>query len=79
MGYFRELPNLLFQSPYPTKKSTGDYIAITNIFRRAKIFESLQNNVFVFDKYVIGLYGFILLLDCVEFFNRFHTGMNLFV
>ena len=54
MGYFRELPNLLFQSPYPTKKSTGDYIAITNIFRRAKIFESFQNNVFVFDKYVIG-------------------------
>ena len=54
MGYFRELPNLLYQSPYPTKKSSGDYIAITNIFRRAKIFESLQNNVFVFDKYVIG-------------------------
>ena len=54
MGYFRELPNILFQSPYATKKSTGDYIAITNIFRRAKIFESLQNNVFVFDKYVIG-------------------------
>ena len=54
MGYFRELPNLLYQSPYPTKKSTGDYIAITNIFRRAKIFESFQNNIFVFDKYVIG-------------------------
>ena len=49
MGYFRELPNILFQSPYATKKSTGDYIAITNIFRRAKIIESLQNNVFVFD------------------------------
>ena len=54
MGYFRELPNLLYQSPYPTKKSTGDYIVITNIFRRAKIFESFQNNIFVFDKYVIG-------------------------
>jgi len=54
MGYFRELPNLLYQSPYPTKKSSGDYITITNIFRRAKIFESFQNNVFVFDKYVIG-------------------------
>ena len=54
MGYFRELPNILYQSPYPTKKSTRDYIAITNIFRRAKIFDSLQNNIFVFDKYVIG-------------------------
>ena len=54
MGYFTELPNILYQSPYPTKKSTGDYIAITNIFRRAKIFESLQNNIFLFDKYVIG-------------------------
>ena len=54
MGYFTELPDILYQSPYPTKKSTGDYIAITNIFRRAKIFESLQNNIFVFDKYVIG-------------------------
>ena len=54
MGYFRELPNILYQSPYPTKKSTSDYIAITNIFRRAKIFDSFQNNVFMFDKYVIG-------------------------
>ena len=54
MGYFRELPNILYQSPYPTKKSTRDYIAITNIFRRAKIFDSFQNNVFMFDKYVIG-------------------------
>jgi len=54
MGYFRELPNLLYQSPYPTKKSTSDYIAITNIFRRAKIFDSFQNNIFMFDKYVIS-------------------------
>ena len=54
MGYFRELPNLLYQSPYPTKKSTRDYIAITNIFRRAKIFDSFQNNVFMFNKYIIG-------------------------
>ena len=48
MGYFRELPNIYYQSPYPSKKSSGDYIAITNIFRRTKIFESLQNNIFVF-------------------------------
>ena len=53
MGYFRELPNLLYQSPYPTKKSTGDYIAITNIFRRAKIFDSFQNNAFMFNKYIV--------------------------
>ena len=54
MGYFRELPNIYYQSPYPSKKSSGDYIAITNIFRRTKIFESLQNNIFVFNKYIIN-------------------------
>ena len=53
MGYFRELPNVLYQSPLVDKNSTKDYIFIKNIFRRSKLIESLRNNLSVFDKYVI--------------------------
>ena len=53
MGYFRELPNILYQSPLPNKISTTDFIQIKNIFRGSKLFDSLKNNVSVFNKYVI--------------------------
>ena len=53
MGYFRELPNILYQSPLVDKNSTKDYIAIKNIFRRSKLVESLRNNVSLFNKYII--------------------------
>ena len=32
MAYFKHLPNILYQSPLPDKKSTGDLIEIKNIF-----------------------------------------------
>ena len=54
MGYFRELPNILYQSPLSHKTSTLDYIAIKNIFRRSKLFDYLKNNVSVFNKYYIS-------------------------
>ena len=53
MGYFRELPNLLYQSFLPSKNSSLDYMEVKNIFRRSKIRDDLQNIFTVFDKYEI--------------------------
>ena len=54
MGYFRELPNILYQSPLLHKNSSADYIGIKNLFRRAKLYDYLSENVSIFNKFVIG-------------------------
>ena len=54
MGYFRELPNILYQSPLLHKNSSADYISIKNLFRRAKLYDYLNDNVSIFNKFVIG-------------------------
>ena len=53
MGYFRELPNLLYQSFLSDKKSSLDYTEVKNLFRRTKIRDDLQNIFTLFDKYEI--------------------------
>ena len=53
MGYFRELPNLLYQSCLPDKKSSQDYTEVKNLFRRTKLRDDLQNIFTLFDKYEI--------------------------
>ena len=53
MGYFRELPNLLYQSFLSDKKSSLDYTEVKNLFRRTKIRDDLQNVFTLFDKYEI--------------------------
>ena len=53
MAYFRHLPDILYQSPLSHKNSSGDYIAIKNIFRRTKLKDYLQGSVSVFNKYII--------------------------
>lgn len=53
MTYFRELPNVQYQSFLSDKKSSQDYILVKNIFRRAKIRDDLQNVVTLFNKYQI--------------------------
>ena len=53
MGYFRELPNLLYQSFLPSKNSSLDYIEAKNLFRRTKLRDDLQNVFTLFDKYEI--------------------------
>ena len=53
MGYFRELPNLLYPSFLPEKTSSLDYIEVKNIFRRVKVRDDLYNNFVVFQKYEI--------------------------
>ena len=54
MGYFRELPNLLYQSPYSNRISSESYITAKNIFRRMKIRDDLKNVFSIFNKYEIN-------------------------
>ena len=53
MSYFRELPNLEYQSFLPDKTSADDYILVKNLFRRVKLRDDLQNVFTIFDKYQI--------------------------
>ena len=53
MGYFRDLPNLLYPSFLPEKTSSLDFIEVKNVFRRIKVRDDLFNNFVVFDKYNI--------------------------
>ena len=53
MGYFRELPNLLYQSFLPDKTSSLDYTEVNNLFRRVKLRDDLQTVFTLFDKYEI--------------------------
>ena len=54
MGYFNELPNIVYHSPLSHKNSSGDYIVIKNLFRRTKLADYVKNAASVFDKFVIG-------------------------
>lgn len=53
MTYFRELPDLQYQSFLPGDKSLDDYLTVKNIFRRVKIRDDLKNIFTVFTKYQI--------------------------
>ena len=53
MGYFRELPNLLYPSFLPEKTSSLDFIEVKNIFRRVKLRDDFFDNITIFDKYEI--------------------------
>lgn len=53
MTYFRELPNLEYQSFLSDSKSSDQYLLVKNLFRRVKLRDDLQNVFTVFDKYQI--------------------------
>ena len=53
MGYFRELPELQYQSFLKDRLSTEDYIVVKNFFRRIKLRDDLQSIFTLFNKYVI--------------------------
>ena len=55
MGFFRELPNLLYPSFLPEKTSSLDFIEVKNIFRRVKIRDDLQSSFTVINKYEIPM------------------------
>jgi len=53
MGYFRELPDVQYQSFLSDAISTKDYIKVKNLFRRNKLRDDLQNVFTLFNKYEI--------------------------
>ena len=53
MGYFNNLPDILYQSPLPDRSSSADLIRIKNIFRRSKLFNYLKENITLFNKFII--------------------------
>ena len=53
MGYFRELPELLYPSFLSDKNSSLNYVEVKNLFRRVKLRDDLQNVLTLFNKYEI--------------------------
>lgn len=53
MTYFRELPDLEYQSPFADRLGSDDYVRVKNLFRRVKLRDDLQNVFTVFNKYEI--------------------------
>ena len=53
MSYFRELPNLEYQSFLSSRKGSDDYLLVKNVFRRVKLRDDLQNVFTIFNKYQI--------------------------
>ena len=53
MSYFRELPDLFYQSPFKERTSSTEYVRIKNLFRRVKLRDDLQNVFTLFNKYQI--------------------------
>ena len=53
MSYFRELPDILYQSNLLHKVSSQEYVRIKNIFRRVKIQDWIQENTNFFNRYTI--------------------------
>ena len=53
MGYFRELPELEYQSFLSDAISSKEYLTVKNLFRRNKLRDDLQNIFTLFDKYEI--------------------------
>ncbi len=53
MGYFRELPNVEYQSFLSDALSTKEYLTVKNLFRRNKLRDDLQNVFTLFNKYEI--------------------------
>jgi hypothetical protein len=53
MSYFREIPNLEYQSFLSSSKGSDEYLLVKNIFRRVKLRDDLQNVFTIFNKYEI--------------------------
>ena len=54
MSYFRELPDLYYQSPLASRVSSREYVRVKNLFRRVKLRDDLQNVLTLFNKYEIN-------------------------
>ena len=54
MSYFRELPNIFYQSQSKDRNSSNDYVLVKNLFRRTKLRDDLQSVTTLFNKYQIS-------------------------
>ena len=53
MSFFREIPDLEYQSPFVDSSSSQNYIRAKNLFRRIKLRDDLKNVFTLFNKYQI--------------------------
>ena len=53
MGYFRELPNVAYQSFLSDSLSSQSYLVVKNLFRRNKLRDDLSGIFTIFNKYEI--------------------------
>lgn len=53
MTYFRQVPDLEYQSLLPDRTSSDAYVRVKNLFRRVKLRDDLQNVFTIFNKYQI--------------------------
>tara|TARA_B100001939_G_scaffold131752_1_gene114426 strand:+ start:1746 stop:2438 length:693 start_codon:yes stop_codon:yes gene_type:complete len=53
MGYFRELPDLDYQSFLSSRESNDEYLRVKNLFRRNKLRDDLADAFTMFNKYEI--------------------------
>ena len=53
MSYFRELPNIEYQSPLSSRVSSSDYVQVKNLFRRVKLRDDLKNSITFLQNYYV--------------------------
>lgn len=53
MGYFQELPDLLYQSNLITKTSSQEYLRVKNLFRKVKLTDQVKESATFFQRYRI--------------------------
>ena len=53
MSYFREIPNLEYQSFLSSSSGSDEYLLVKNVFRRVKLRDDLKNIFRIFIKYEI--------------------------
>ena len=53
MTYFRELPNLSYQTPFSDTSSSQDYALVKDLFRRVKLRDDLKGSLTYLENYYI--------------------------
>ena len=53
MTYFRELPNIQYQSPLSNRVSSNEYVTVKNLFRRVKLRDDLKNSFTYLQNYYV--------------------------
>ena len=51
MTYFRELPDIQYQSPLSNRVSSNEYVTVKNLFRRVKLRDDLKGSTTYLQNY----------------------------